>query len=979
MRKTNREQQAPRRTRTIRLAVYMGTACAFAASFFPIRAGELRFTSPNGVQQVESRPISQPTNNNESDLVNLLDSTLDHRQRKLAEEKLDEPLYLPDAEVQYADANADAFGASPYVVPEEADDAESAGQYDLQPRRAEAQPQYAERSEIRTDVSAVPNAASFFNSSAYAKTSSAADEAARELLAVDDVKEFSEQNQEQEELADETYLQEINEDYETEAKLEAITFTDVADECFFALDPYSSLFIEYEPTAQWTDSVLQYVEDVLNALDQPSETTAALLSELQAKLAETDALKTALIEADKQADQGALNASEPGKLPRLAERYSLKSRIDALDAFKNMLQRRVYLWSASLDYFNARNAGRLTAPREIPTPALVKLLSETTEVKMFFGDSPNGRSWRNSFDVDLLAEDVAAILELQSASFEPVKVDLGSRNPSDQALEDDESKLDSEELSAIGKPLSTRELYAMERARRMRFLLDRLNSVAYKLEKTPMTQEQRQVFKRPTLASWSETARSYSCDQANGTALLYQFERYENSGGGQAARDLQQLALRMSSSRSEEARAFGRAVDAIYDNPNVKAYVSEALINRLLPIKDPEFGVVQERILNNPVAGKRRVDTTVSIELTPNPNRLLMNLVVNGKIATSTSSEAFSVKLHNESYATYIGKKALEWRDSGVAYAPAVVAANSVNNLKAVETDVDFVPLVGGVAREVVRAQYESKQGEIRAQVRSRVTQEARNRIDSEANERFDQLNATLRDGFFTRLNNLGLSLRMQRSKTTDDWLLASLRLGSEYSLGGQTSEPATLDGAFADVKLHESALNSYLARLDLAGRESDPQDTIEFLAEKLDRPKLREVQLDDNDLSYTFAKSDPLIVRFFEDQIQLRLRFVKMALGANEWDDLEIVVNYRPSIGPDGRPTFTRDGVVEIYGPTNIRSLLPLRAIFSKVFPAQKTFDLKPEIFDKDDRFAGLALGLCRVSRGWFALSVVRNDAVQY
>ena len=478
--------------------------------------------------------------------------------------------------------------------------------------------------------------------------------------------------------------------------------------------------------------------------------------------------------------------------------------------------------------------------------------------------------------MDLLAEDVASVLELQTGTFEPSNAGLGFGDAAEFA-----------DSSAGTKTPSKRELVAKERARRARFLRDRLNSIARKIEKTPMTPEQRQVFNRPAVASWAEIARSRACDPASAKTLLSEFERYENVGGGQSGRALQHWALRMSTSKSEVCRRVGRAIDVLYDNPNVKAYVSEALINRMLPIKDPEFGVVQERILNNPVAGSRRVDTTVSIELIPDPNRLLMNLTVNGRVSTKTSSEVLAAKLRNQSYANYVGKKTLEWRDYGIAYSPANVAANAVNRLDAVETDVDFVPLAGGIAREVARAQYESRQEEIRAEMRARVTKEARERIDAEANERFDALNERLRDNFFARLSKLGLSLKTQRSKTTDDWLLASLRLGSDYSLGCQSTEPPTLDGAFADFKIHESAINAYLTQLDLAGRELTPRETLDYLATKLDRPALRRIKLEENDLRFTFAKVDPIVVRFFEDQVRLKLRFERMALGKTEWSVL--------------------------------------------------------------------------------------------
>jgi hypothetical protein len=52
----------------------------------------------------------------------------------------------------------------------------------------------------------------------------------------------------------------------------------------------------------------------------------------------------------------------------------------------------------------------------------------------------------------------------------------------------------------------------------------------------------------------------------------------------------------------------------------------------------------------------------------------------------------------------------------------------------------------------------------------------------------------------------------------------------------------------------------------------------------------------------------------------------------------------------------------------------IPIRAVFAKIFPAQKSLDLRAELLNRDERFAGLALGLCRVSRGWFAISVVKD-----
>ncbi len=773
-------------------------------------------------------------------------------------------------------------------------------------------------------------------------------------LELDDVQEFLSDSDESE--VDATYEEDLaaeaSEEIETAEDAATNDFQAIIDECFYALDPYSSLFIEHPATSEWTDGVLALIEEFYQTAESEPERARLVVKAFRSKISQVDALKNRLASFDFRRKTAAQSTDGETEVPRLVSRYTPSQRQALLESFRNALERRAHIWLRAVDYFEAKANDELTLAKEPTSTQLVKIIQRTEEVQKFFGDSSNGRSWRSSFDVDAVLNDARRLLAAYSNDFEPI---------GDQATFVTEE--DSKKASAL------------ERARLARFLRDRLNSVAYKIEKTPMTSEQRKIFSTPSLAAWTSLVGSFACDQTEGSAALYEFERYENVGSGRSARSLQQVALRMATSKSSVCREFGRCIESVYDNPNIKTYVSEALINRLLPIRDPEFDVVQETILNNPVAGSRRVDTEASIKLTPDPERLLMTLNVHGRVFASTSSEFMSARLHNQSYATYAGAKLIEWRDSGIVYSPARVNADSAVRLEGVETEIDFVPLVGDVAREVMRSQYESKQEAIRSQTKIRVAQEARERIDKEANERFDAVNARLRDNFFKNMSNLGLSLKTQRSRTTEDWLLASLRFGSDFSLGCQSPEPPTLSGAFADFKFHESAVNSFLAQLDLAGRTLTPRETLDYLADKLNKPRLRDIEIADSKLSFTFADEDPVVVRFFEDRVFLRLTFNELTLGKSTWNDVEVSVSYKPTVSDDGTPTFERDGMIELYGPTNIRAQIPLRAVFTKLFPPKKSFDVDPEILKTDERFAGLGLGLCRVSRGWFAISVVKRE----
>ena len=765
----------------------------------------------------------------------------------------------------------------------------------------------------------------------------------RPTLQIEDVAEFSAEPEANENALDGELDVDASWDDET------ATVEQIAEECFFALDPYSSLFIDYPPTADWTNAALLRVDEILPLLATEPERAAAIIKKFRAEIAASERIKDAIVAADPaptavavfgDANDGA--AAKKDGASTLETRYSLEQRLTLFESFRCALDRRAFVWGRAAEVFAAKNRGELVEATEISTAELARIRETTAAAQAFFGDSEVGRNWRTSFEIDLLLTDVDRTLELASPK------------------------------SAPGGVSGASDSVAVERTRRTNFLRDRLNSVCYKIEKTPMTPEQRRVFERSPLDVWVATVAPFACDRAEPLALLLEFEKYERDAGGEIGRTLQQSARRTITSRSEVCRRLGKAFDVVYDNPNAKAYVSEALINRLLPVRDPEFSVVQETALNNPVVGRRRSDVQVGIELIPDPSRLLMNLNVYGRVVASTSSNVFPATVYNQSYANYVGKKTLEWRDDGFAYSPAVVSAESINKLGGVQTDVDFIPLVGDLTREVVRSQYEAKQGAIRSELKTKVAREARARIDAEANERFDAVNARMRANFFADLERLGLSLKTQRSKTTDEWLLASLRLGTDFSLGCQTTEPPTLPGAFADVKLHESAVNAALERLELGGKTLTPAETLARLAEKLNKPGLAEVAIEENELLLSFAEIDPVVVRFCEDRVELRLKFAELTLGDKSWENVDVRVSYRPTVADDGATVFERDGVVELDGPGGMRAQLALRSIFSKVFPASKAFDLRPKIFDSDERFAGLALGLARVSRGWFAISVV-------
>ena len=98
------------------------------------------------------------------------------------------------------------------------------------------------------------------------------------------------------------------------------------------------------------------------------------------------------------------------------------------------------------------------------------------------------------------------------------------------------------------------------------------------------------------------------------------------------------------------------------------------------------------------------------------------------------------------------------------------------------------------------------------------------------------------------------------------------------------------------------------------------------------------------------------------------------MTLGKKTWEDIEVQAAYRPTLSEEDRPMLVRDGTIELYGPASVMEQIPIRAVFSKIFQAQRPLELRVPAMAQDERFAGLAIGLCRASRGWFAISMIKD-----
>jgi len=487
------------------------------------------------------------------------------------------------------------------------------------------------------------------------------------------------------------------------------------------------------------------------------------------------------------------------------------------------------------------------------------------------------------------------------------------------------------------------------------------------------TPEQQKFLAHPAIAQWKRELDHWKENTVHPLVFLAALEQYELERSPSKNEILSDYSQRLYFCPNENLHQLGKLSQTIYGGPNVKFFVSEVLVNHLLPPRDPEFDRVHDIIVGRRVVGHRRTDTLVKLVLEPDPERLNMSLQITGQVSATGQSQVKNTKVTSGSYANFLAEKRLEWTEQGIQYAPASVGVNNRTYLRSVKTGVDGLPLLGNLVKEIARNQFASQENQITAETRMKISREVSLRIDAEVNERLQNFNENFQKAVLEPMDRAGLSLERKDASTTKDWLLSSWRLASDISLGSHTLEPETIHGAFADFKVHESAIQTAVQSFNLAGKTMTVKQLREQIAETIGRPQFAEEPNENDPVILYFAENDPVSVRFQEGYIEVTLSMTAMKANRSVWRDFQFIVNYRPEYDESGNLCLVRDQG-HVIGPKNARTQLALRTVFTKIFPPSRTLPLVPALFEIDERFAQLTTGMCRLENGWFALAIVEK-----
>jgi hypothetical protein len=491
------------------------------------------------------------------------------------------------------------------------------------------------------------------------------------------------------------------------------------------------------------------------------------------------------------------------------------------------------------------------------------------------------------------------------------------------------------------------------------------------LESFRLSRSQRKFVNEGPLAALQSELRVWAAAPVMPAQLLAHLEAYEYSGLTSDARKVADDFRGLSWSSPAEAEEISQSLGTHYRNANLRIALAGPLLNRMVPQPPKMENEVQDTVVNVPVYGRSTTYTKLSVRLVPDPRRIRIGLEANGLVDSDTRSTSGPATFYNEGRSTFLVRKLFVIGPQGLSVWPAIAEAeNSYTYLISLETDFDGVPLVGPLVRGVARNKHEEARGDARAEVEYKVATRARDQLDAEIRPLLTESAQRFEKEQLATLKRLGMEMTPLGLATTEDRIVARVRLGSAEQLGAHTPRPRAPADSWLSMQLHQSALNNVLEKLDLGGRKFTMPELFAWLAEKLGRPQLSHQADLPDDVQITFAKENGVRLRCEDGRVEVVFAIAELTQGRHRWRDFTVRTHYRPE-ARDLDPRFVRDTTIFLDGKSlRGKPQVLLRTIFSKVLSPNRELSLLSEKITSDPRIKDLQITQFMVEDGWIGLA---------
>jgi len=486
-----------------------------------------------------------------------------------------------------------------------------------------------------------------------------------------------------------------------------------------------------------------------------------------------------------------------------------------------------------------------------------------------------------------------------------------------------------------------------------------------------LTDAQLDFLTTPPLVKLHESLQPWAAGKVNLETLAVLIERYESGRETRYAAMIAQLQQRLKWSDHPRLPTLAAQLDRYYRGANMRLAMSNDLFNRMLPKQEPIISPVHARIAGAKVRGRARTTTQLRVRLLPDPNAWYVRLEATGKVYSDTRSETWPVRVRNAAKMQYRAHKDITLDEQGLRASPAQASAQGRNELLGVDSQLDPIPIVGHLLRNMARQKHKKSRSVAITQAKAKVVQQAKQRLDNTLDKKLEMVEQKFRDKVLAPIEALALFAEPLEMHTTERRAVMQLRFADPNQLAAHTLRPIAPSDSVLSLQMHETALNNAMAGLGLDGRRMTLHELFRFITQRLGQANATPPEDMPRGAVIEFARRDALRVQCDGDRLELVMSIAELAHQRDKIKNFQIHVHYHPRLSGLS-VKLVREGSLQFSGrrlKTGPRVVL--HSVMGKLFVKDQEINLVSAQRMLDPRFSGLMVTQLVIEDGWIGLAL--------
>lgn len=459
-------------------------------------------------------------------------------------------------------------------------------------------------------------------------------------------------------------------------------------------------------------------------------------------------------------------------------------------------------------------------------------------------------------------------------------------------------------------------------------------------------------------------------EQADLRALSSELEAYEQNRAPRVARLILERQRLLAQSNQPQQQQLAQQIEQNYRNANVRLALSGELLARFVPKQKSEMSPVRDRIAGTPVRGHSITNSDNQIHLQPDSERWHVNLESDGTVDSDTVADGGQVKVRTSSTTNFSAQKEIMVNRDGVEMEPSSADAHNSSQLLGVSSNVDWMPVVNSLVRERAIEEYHRKRPLAKAEVECKVASRVERQLDERTGDAVNRVQNQMRSQVTEPLANAGVELTPIELSTTEQRVIARLRVAGEAQFAGHTPRPRAPSDSLASIQVHESALTNAAMSLALDGQRLTAKELQDLVRAKLARSNQPPATVVDAETIFDFAPEDAVRFRVADEKLELILSLREVVNDGNSVRNFRVHAFYVPVIhGLEAE--FVRDGSLGIEGRIGTGDRARVHNIFNKVLSEDRKLPIVRLNDRNDSRLAGLMITQLVLEDGWIGLAI--------